>query len=237
MFHPYLLYRATQHEKKRHKILYKISSKYVLLSKKYIGKFEYLVSDENLTKLCFIPNPTNFDLLKAEGGILKKKKTIIFVGRLDNPQKGIDRLLKVWKAVFFEHPSWELLIIGDGPDRKMLEEYVSAKGIQRVNFLGHQSSVLTFYRNASIICLTSTVEGFPMVLIESMAHGVVPVVYKSFKAASDIIENNISGFTIEAFNEDYYISKLKLLMSNAEMLHQMSANAKSHADRFNISGH
>ena len=235
MFHPYLLYRATQHEKKRHKILYEISSKYVLLSNKYVGKFEYLVSDVNLTKLCFIPNPTNFDLLKAEGGISKKKKTIIFVGRLDNPQKGIDRLLKIWEAVFFEHPSWELLVIGDGPDRKMLEEYVSAKGIQRVNFLGHQSSVLTFYRNASIICLTSTVEGFPMVLIEAMAHGVVPVVYESFKAASDIIENNISGFTIEAFNEDYYISKLKLLMSNAEMLHQMSANAKSHSDRFNIS--
>lgn len=110
-------------------------------------------------------------MLKAEGGILKKKKTIIFVGRIDNPQKGIDRLLKVWKAVFSEHPSWELLIIGDCPDRKMLEEYVSAKGIQRVNFLGHQSSVLTFYRNASMIFLTSTVEGFPMVLIESMPTG------------------------------------------------------------------
>jgi glycosyltransferase involved in cell wall biosynthesis len=151
MFHLYLLYRATQHEKKRHKILYKISSKYVLLSKKYVGKFEYLVSDENLIKLCFIPNPTNFDLLKAEGGISKKKKTIIFFGRLDNPQKGIDRLMKIWEAVFFEHPSWELLIIGDGPDRKILEEYVSAKGIQRVNFLGRQSSVLTFYKNASMI--------------------------------------------------------------------------------------
>lgn len=234
-FHHYLLYRANQHEKKRHKILYDISSKYVLLSKKYKGTFEHLISDVNLTKLCFIPNPTNFDLLRGEGRISKKKKTIIFVGRLDNPQKGIDRLLEVWKAVFSEHPSWELLIIGDGPDRKMLEEYVSAQGIQRVNFLGHQSSVLTFYRSASIICLTSTVEGFPLVLIEAMAQGVVPVVYESFKAASDIIENNISGFTIEAFNEDYYISKLKLLMSSADMLHQMSTNAKSHSDRFNIS--
>lgn len=45
-----------------------------------------------------------------------KAREVLFVGRLDNPVKGVDRLLKIWSMVCRREPGWFLRIVGDGPD-------------------------------------------------------------------------------------------------------------------------
>lgn len=52
---------------------------------------------------------------------------------------------------------------------------------------------------ASILCMTSTIEGLPMVLLEVMAAGCVPIVYGSFAAAEDVITNGENGYVVEPF--------------------------------------
>ena len=65
-------------------------------------------------------------------------------------------------------PEWNLKIIGDGPDKKKLE-YMSRR-LDRISFLGFQNPE-PYYREASILCMTSNHEGFGMVLIESRTQG------------------------------------------------------------------
>ena len=55
------------------------------------------------------------------------------------------------------------------------------------------SPPIQHYKEASIFLLTSDLEGFGLVVIESMSYGVVPVVYGSYEAIYDIIDNGKSG--------------------------------------------
>ena len=87
---------------------------------------------------------------------LNKKKQIIYSGRLSYPHKRVDRLLSIWKKIYKEIPEWELIIIGDGPERNILELLAKKWKLERIKFIGYIPDVDIYYRNASILCLTST---------------------------------------------------------------------------------
>ena len=67
--------------------------------------------------------------------------------------------------------------------------------------------------------LTSDLEGFGLVIIESMSYGVVPVVYGSYEAVFDIIRNDVSGFiTPVPYDKEITTEKVRFLIEHsAEM--------------------
>ena len=60
-----------------------------------------------------------------------------------------------------------------------------------------------YYERASLLLLTSDFEGFPLVVVEAMSFGVVPIIYGSYPAAYDIIENGINGAIAPSKNGVY----------------------------------
>lgn len=118
---------------------------------------------------------------------LKKKKQVLFVGRLTYEDKRVDRLLDVWNRVYRHVNDWELILVGDGPERDSLEEHTKKKCIGRVRFVGYSSRVDLYYRDAAVICLTSTFEGWPLCLTEAQANGVIPIAFDCSSGVHEIL--------------------------------------------------
>ncbi|MBO0590867.1 glycosyltransferase [Cellulophaga sp. E16_2] len=230
--HPFLLKKSLWQEEKYHQKIYNLSDTYILLSKKFIPILKKIGNLKSLNKIQIIENPIT--VVAKEIDFKKKEKIILYVGRLDFLHKRVDRLLKIWKAIAKRTPEWKLVIVGDGPDKKNLENYVAAQNIVNISFEGAQKNVEAYYTKASILCMTSNVEGFPLVLAEAMTFGCVPIVYNSFESASDIIDDGINGLLITAFNESKFSEALLDLIQNTDQRVYMAKKAIEDCNRFSL---
>lgn len=105
-------------------------------------------------------------------------KTILYVGRLEG-RKGVKYLLKAFALVAPSNPEVRLVIAGDGPERERLQALARELGLTGVTFLGHVSdeAKIDLMSRATIYCSPALFgESFGIVLLESMAAGVVSVV-------------------------------------------------------------
>lgn len=99
----------------------------------------------------------------------------IFVGRLI-ALKQVDVILRAWSVVASDHPETRFAVVGSGPLRKQLEQLAfELKLGHRVDFTGQLDDVRPYYNDARTIVIASTHEGFPFVIVEAMASGVVPI--------------------------------------------------------------
>lgn len=146
------------------------------------------------------------------------------VGRLDNPSKGVDRLLRIWEKVEKTYPDWHLDIVGDGPDADMLKDSAQKLGLSRIAFHGFQNPE-PYYSRASVFCMTSTFEGFGLVLVEAMQHGCVPVAFDSYPAVRDIISHGENGILVPPFQEEIYSNALTSLINNPGELEKFSRHS------------
>ena len=88
-------------------------------------------------------------------------------------------------------------------------------GLKHVSFEG-QVVTKPYYEKAKICCITSTHEAFPLVLVESLFNGVIPIAFNSFPTASQLIRENVNGLLVSPFNINEYSNKLSSLMENNE---------------------
>lgn len=204
------------------------SDKVVLLSKGYLKELEYLTGKGYLKNVIAIANPVNSKFLNKP---IIKEKIVLFVGRLDFDHKRPDRLICIWERMYKNYPDWKLKFAGDGPFKKQLMDYIVKKGIRNVEFLGFCDTSKQ-YQNASILCLTSTIEGLPMVLLEGISYGCIPLSFDSFNSVFDVIENNKNGFIIQSYHLKKYEIKLRLLMDNEELRATMCQESIESSHKF-----
>lgn len=205
------------------------SDKILMLSPYYVQSLKnFGISVEN--KFDYVYNPNSFPL---QTSLFKKKKEIIYVGRLDNRSKKVGRLIKVWSKVGKKYPDWNLTIVGDGPDRNQLEVLKKKYQVGNLTFEGFQSPI-EYYKKASIICMTSSFEGFPMVLVEAMQFGCVPIAFDSFEAIHDVIIPEKTGELVKPFKIKDYINKLSNLIDDDTKRTTMSDAASMYVARFDV---
>ena len=153
----------------------------------------------------------------------KKSQMVLYVGRLIRSSKRVDRLLKIWKRLEKNQPDWNLVIIGDGEDRTALQKLCFDLNLQHVSFKGIQDAE-PYYEKASILCLTSSWEGTPMVIPEAQHFGVVPIVYECVTSMQTMIDHEINGILIPPYDENAFTLALGSLMNHPEKLKMMSEN-------------
>lgn len=208
------------------------SDKYILLSPAFVPIAKDYTGVRDEKKFDALPNPVTITAPRED--IRRKCKEIICVGRIEYNQKRSFRVLEIWKELELKNPDWCIVFVGDGPDRNDLERRVAEAGLKRVRITGF-TDPLHYYRDASILVMTSEYEGFPLVLAESMTYGVVPMVYDSFEALHDIIDDNVNGCILpRPFDAHQFASKLDTLMNNDEQLYNMSQRAKEIARQFSV---
>lgn len=105
---------------------------------------------------------------------IKEYRTLLFLSRI-HPKKGLDQLLRAWLLLQAKHPSWRLVIAGEGEQRHVIQIHELAKslGLERVIFTGplYGQSKSEEYFSADLFVLPTHSENFGMVVAEALAHG------------------------------------------------------------------
>lgn len=192
----------------------------VLLSEAYINEVKYFAGCDAKVLEC-IGNPLTLPL---DTNSYSKQKEILFIGRL-NFQKRPDVLLDIWNCVSVNHPDWVLRILGDGPMRDYLKKRISSNMLRNVFLEGNQQPEI-YLKSASILCMTSCYEGFPLVLFEAMNYEVVPVAFDSFESINEIIDDGENGFIVPANDKRAYCDQLQRLMVDEKLLKDMSGKCR-----------
>lgn len=217
--------------------IYQHSDAFEVLSPSYVSHFQSFTGLRHTPNLVVQTNPITID---TDGFVYhseNKLKEIVYVGRVDYTQKRVHRVIETWAQLEHRFPDWRLTIVGDGEERENIEHMVSDMELGHVQFEGFQSP-RPYYERASLLILTSEFEGFPLVLAECMSFGVVPVVYGSYSAVYDIVEDGKDGFIVpkgnEGFNADVMAERIKPLMANHDKLNDMALNAIEKSKNYSI---
>jgi glycosyltransferase involved in cell wall biosynthesis len=165
--------------------------------------------------------------------LLSKKKQVLFVGRIEIEPKRPDLLLLIWQEIHMKFPDWELIILGDGPDRPYIEKCAYQMNLQNVSFKGIVNPE-PFYKNASIICMTSDYEGFPLVLIEAMQYGVVPITFNNWASLQDLIFDDQTGLLVNTADIKSYTNRLADIMKNDNVRNRIARNAINQVQKLDI---
>lgn len=223
-------HRINKEDRDYFKYIYNNSDRVVLLSDKYIPIFEKKTGIKDSFKLIAINNPSVFRLYSQN---TSKEKCIVWCGRLGYDAKRIDKMLSIWEKVSALYPDWHLKILGSGATDYFMR-IVRKFQIPNVEFMGFCDPI-PYYIDAAILCMTSVIEGLPMVLIEAQSYRCVPIAYNSFDSLSDIITDGENGFTVKAFDEKEYVQKLTQLMSSPSLRLKMAEKGMESIQRFESS--
>lgn len=143
----------------------------------------------------------------------------------------------MWALLENVFPNWKFTIVGDGPTLNDLKEEVHRLGLKRVCFTGF-CNPLDYYNRASLLLLTSEFEGFPLVLLEAMSNGCIPVVYGSFSSVYDIINSGKDGVIVpyrkDGFRATDVANELKMLMTNKMKILEMADAASRKSKQFTV---
>ena len=153
--------------------------------------------------------------------------TILSVGNLI-PTKGHAALLRAFSHISRVIPECVIEIIGEGPERKNLQELAWNFGIaERVRFLGRQtrSEVAEAMRRCAVFALPSSYEGLGCVYLEAMASG-KPAIGCTLQGIEDIIESGRNGFLVAAENEPELSDALLQLLRDRQLRQRLGSAAR-----------
>ena len=211
------------------------SDKIVLLSMSFREDLKFFIKSNSYVKekIIAISNPTSFSEMTYDIGRYRGSKQLLYVGRIDRRQKRVDLLLDIWEKLHNRYVDWSLKVVGGGADLHLLIDDAKKRNLRNISFEGFKDPV-PYYLNSSIFCMTSSYEGFGIVLAEAMSFGLVPVAFKSYSSVTDIIDNDDNGFLVTPFNLEEYALKLSDLMDSFDLRFKIGENAKLKSRQFSV---
>lgn len=202
----------------------------------------WLEENTNCRNTTVIPNPVTFPLqTTAPKGLSSStvvvnsgRKLILGVGRLVN-QKQFDSLIATFSTVAEDNPKWDLIIVGEGPNREKLQQQVDSLMLQhRIQLVGKQANMEYWYKQAEIFVLTSKFEGYPNALLEAMSYGVAPISYNCDTGPDSIIKHKYTGLLVPLDDKRALASSICTLMKQEDLREKIGKNATEVIDTHSI---
>lgn len=219
----------------KYRIPYENCDRIVVLSQYYFPTYLYFAGLKESDKMVAIGNALRFKEYATNEDIKNKQKTVIVVARFDEDTKRISLALNAWRQIETDSRfnEWKLQLVGEGRDRKFYEYLTNKWNLQRVEFTGRQNP-MEYYRKASMFLMTSTAEGWGMVLTEAQQMGVPVIAMDSFGSLHDIVTDEVNGRIVPNNNIDAFISAMKEVMSDEGARQKMAVNAVEGCKGFEI---
>ena len=172
------------------------------------------------------------DLSRCESKESYEMKTLrlLHIGRF-NEQKNHEGLLKAFAKIVKQIPDACLDLIGDGELEDAVKLLAKELGLtESVHFLGNQTNVYPYLKNADIFLLPSKYEGMPMTIIEAMGTG-LPIVASAVGGVPDMLTEEESGL-LTPCDPDAVAEAVLRLAGNEQLRERLGRNAKQESRRF-----
>jgi len=168
------------------------------------------------------------DGLRESLGVPAEAPVVGTVGRLID-RKGHDELLDAWVRLRDEVPDAHLLVVGDGPERSVLEAKADRLGIdESVTFAGLRDDVPDLLAAMDVFVFPSHYEGLPGALLEAMAAG-LPCVATPVDGNGELLEAYESGLFFDVGDDAAMARALALLLEREDLAAEMGAAAQRRA--------
>ncbi len=166
---------------------------------------------------------------------------LLFVGRLSS-EKQPRLALALFEKLADRYPDLHFAMVGgdDPHDPKFSQSVrhrvdVSAFA-DRIHMPGAVDDVAAWYRQASVLVLTSRHEGFGRVLVEAMAEGVVPVAF-SVGGVPEVVEHGEHGFLVQAGDIEAMQRYVGELLDDGSLRERLAERGRARARFFSIENH
>jgi glycosyltransferase involved in cell wall biosynthesis len=159
-------------------------SRRVLARRLALGRSPVVLPSRNLVRIAtevwklppkvirYVPNGIDLGRFATDGSSRGSTEPVVGTVAALRAEKNISRLLRAFAML----PAGRLVIVGDGPERPVLEGLAASLGISdRVQFAGYHRDMAAFYARFDIFALSSDTEQMPLSVIEAMASG-LPIV-------------------------------------------------------------
>jgi glycosyltransferase involved in cell wall biosynthesis len=134
--------------------------------------------------------------------------------------------------VIKESPHVRVVIAGDGPERKYLENMALQLSIHdKIIWLGWVKDLTSFYNKIDILLFNSDADAFPTTPIEAMAYGIPIVASCKWGGISEAIPENKYGMVITDHNVDLLSDHLIKLVNNNTFRLKIGGNGKEYVNR------
>lgn len=149
------------------------------------------------------------------------RPVVVAAGRLV-AQKGFDLLIRAFAAV--EDPEWELRIYGSGKERDALRAQIAD---ERIRLMGPTDDLGAVLADAGMFVLPSRYEGFGMVLVEAMGHGVPVVAFDCPHGPGEIVTDGVDGLLVPAEDVPGLTAAISALVADPERRARMGAAGRA----------
>ncbi len=197
----------------------------------------------DLTSLDFLPQPAAREHLFSQSANLFEaaqgsKDELKIIGTIANffPEKGLPYLIEAADILINKKQLQNLLfvVIGEGPDRLLLEEIIEDHQLQNKFILtGSVSNAAKYLKAFDVFTAPSTKEGRPYVIMEAMAAG-LPIVASHVGGIPELIKNNQEGFLVWQRDSEALAEKILELLNNKSLAQQFGLAAQQKAQGFSL---
>lgn len=221
-FHPASEQHLTNPEwMESYKQLFDKSDALIVLAPHWKHMIEKLYSDRNYNIIhLYNPCPT------VERNSLSKENVILFAGTLID-RKGYHRLLRAFAMICEKYKEWRIEFAGNGEIDKakvLQKEFgIPEKQVDYLGWVSGRNKDEVFLR-ASIYCLPSRGEGFPMGVLDALAYG-IPVITTPVGGIVDVMKHKRDGLIFDVYNIEELAGCLEYMMSSAEERERFVKNA------------
>src|SRR5574344_1155266 len=158
-------------------------------------------------------------------------KKFLAVGRMSPQHKGFDMLINAFALFAKDNKEWTLDIVGDGPEHEMLQDLIIGHHLEdRITIHPFTQDIQSYYSAASVFVLSSRWEGFPLVIMEALAHG-LPIIASDIPVCKEfLVEKDFCHFFESGSSESLNRALSDFANSNElEILSDKAINfSKSH---------
>jgi len=164
----------------------------------------------------------------------RERDFLLYYGRFDLFQKGLDTVLEAFATLAPRHPELELRLAGRGKDEQRVRELAREMGVQeRTRILAgvERETVLELFSGALALLMPSRLEGLPMVPAEAMAAG-VPVIAAAVGAVPEVVAAPEAGVLVQPDDPRALADAAQALLADPRRRQTMSDAARRSAERF-----
>lgn len=181
-----------------------------------------------------VPHPAAAEVTSTRSalGLDGSYPVLLSVGRLER-NKGQNELVEAFEQVAHRQPAAHLLLVGEGEDRDLLIDQISASGLTgRASVLGRRDDVPVLAALSDVFVSTAHHEGFGMAVLEAMAAGCAVVAYTNEAVAiGEFVEDGVSGRLVEERPDRLAEAILDLVGDRAALTRAGEAAAAAAAER------